>query len=123
MKGIAIILMLYHHLFAFPERIQYDYISLFSYNQETISFFIGYFGKICVAIFTFLGGYETYIVYKNNVQNLIKNKITKLYICFWKVFIIKIPISIILDKTIKINIKSFIENITAWNTSRNQRKK
>ena len=74
-KGIAIILMLYHHLFAFPERINETYISLFSIHQKTISFLIGDFGKLCVAIFIFLGGYGTYITYKEKKEGFIRNKI------------------------------------------------
>lgn len=78
MKALAIILMLYHHLYAFPYRISYDYISLFKYNDKTISFFIGDFGKICVCIFIFLSGYGTYYVY-NNTNDLIKKKLKSLY--------------------------------------------
>lgn len=52
-KAFAIFLMLYHHLFAFPDRIAGDYISICSFNGVPISYFIGTFGKLCVAIFAF----------------------------------------------------------------------
>lgn len=39
--------MLYHHLFAFPDRIAGDYISICSFNGVPISYFIGTFGKLC----------------------------------------------------------------------------
>ena len=120
MKAVAIILMLYHHLFAFPDRINYNYISLFKYNDKTISFFIGDFGKICVAIFLFLGGYGTYCIYKNNTNELIKKKLKSLYKCFLRVFIITIPISVLLhDKQIVLEFKEFLYNITGWSTTYN----
>ena len=119
-KAVAIILMLYHHLFAFPDRINYNYISLFKYNDKTISFFIGDFGKICVAIFLFLGGYGTYCIYKNNTNELIKKKLKSLYKCFLRVFIITIPISVLLhDKQIVLEFKEFLYNITGWSTTYN----
>ena len=120
MKAVAIILMLYHHLFAFPDRINYNYISLFKYNDKTISFFIGDFGKICVAIFLFLGGYGTYCIYKNNTNELIKKKLKSLYKCFLRVFIITIPISVLIhDKQIVLEFKEFLYNITGWSTTYN----
>ena len=120
MKALAIILMLYHHLYAFPYRISYDYISLFKYNDKTISFFIGDFGKICVCIFIFLSGYGTYYVYKNNTNDLIKKKLKSLYKCFLRVFIIAIPISLLLhDKQVVFGFKELLYNITGWSTTYN----
>lgn len=120
MKAIAIFLMLYHHLFAFPERINYDYISLFKYHDKTLSYFIGDFGKICVGIFLFLGGYGTYIVYKNSTKGLLKNKLLSLYKSYWKVLFIVVLISLLLkDEKIQITFLSLIENISGWNPSYN----
>lgn len=120
MKALAIILMLYHHLFAFPDRINYDYISLLYFNGKSIPFFIGDFGKICVAIFLFLGGYGTYYVYKNNTKDLIEKKFISLYKGFLKVFIITIPISVLLhDKQVVLTVEEFINNITGINTTYN----
>ena len=58
-KGIAILLMLAHHLFAFPDRIPYD-MSLqtsFYLSGMELTEIIGNFGTICVSLFMFLGGY------------------------------------------------------------------
>lgn len=54
-KGFAILLMLYHHLFAFPNRIQdgSSYISLFSVLGIDSAELLGLFGKMCVALFLF----------------------------------------------------------------------
>ncbi len=71
-KGLAVILMLIHHLWAFPNRIAGDglvsYLEVF--GQSSIQY-IGIFGKICVSIFLFLGGYGIYISCKDNTLNVL----------------------------------------------------
>lgn len=97
LKGIAILLMLAHHLFAFPNRIPFG----FSFKNYHLFFIIGSFGKICVPIFMFLGGYGLYassVCIKDNQDivscNLLK-KIISLYKKYWKVFVIFIPLGLI----------------------------
>lgn len=55
-QGIAILMMIVHHLFAFPDRLMFDYISVWG-GIET---FVGSMCKICVSIFAFLSGYGWY---------------------------------------------------------------
>lgn len=102
LKGFAILLMLAHHLYAFPDRMPYGYD--FSRNiilNDKLINYIGIFGKLCVPIFMFLGGYGLYAscVYKDGNENYIKNKfivkIVNLYKNYWKVFIIFIPLYIL----------------------------
>lgn len=90
-KGIAILLMLIHHLWGFPERIYGGYLFHFIKNLYLV---FGSFGKICVSIFFFVGGYGLYEQSKKGNINLFKN-IKKLYISYWKVFLIFIPIGFI----------------------------
>lgn len=56
-KGVAICLMLYHHLFAFPDRIAQDlvYFSAFDIGSSSAAYLIGNFGQICVCVFFMLG--------------------------------------------------------------------
>lgn len=63
-KGVAILLMIAHHLFAFPERIYINsgYISMVSLFGYDIEFLIGIFGKLCVAMYLFLSGYGIYMI-------------------------------------------------------------
>lgn len=102
LKGFAVLLMLAHHLFAFSDRIPYGFdFSRNIFLSNTLTSFIGVFGKICVPIFMFLGGYGLYAscVYKEDNENKIKNKfiikIVNLYKCYWKVFIIFVPLGIL----------------------------
>lgn len=92
-KGIAIILMLTHHLFAFPGRIPQDVniINSLPFIGESVDNFIASFGKICVAMFLFISGYgysfKSKISFKYSIE-----KLKKLYFSFWLVFIVFIPI-------------------------------
>ena len=92
-KGLAIILMLMHHLWYFPDRIaggELKYL-ITMFDSSSISV-LGLFGKICVAIFFFVGGYG---IYKSSLKKNfnILNNIKKLYINYWKVFLLFIPIA------------------------------
>lgn len=96
-KGIAIIFMFMHHLFAFPDRIKdgASYISLFSISGTNMEFLIGTFGKICVAMFLFLSGFGIYKKITDNRENTISvifKQLNGLYINYWIIFIIFVPI-------------------------------
>ena len=111
-KAFAIILMLVHHLFTFPDRLpEGGYISLFSLQGLTVEQFVGGFGKVCVCIFLFLSGYGLYISYyqKEITINSVIQRIFKFYLQFWVVFIIFIPLGILLDK-ITFNLKEILLN-------------
>lgn len=124
MKGIAIILMLYHHLFAFPERFpeSISYISTFALAGNTISYWIGCFGKICVALYLFLGGYGTYLSAQKSesIDKLVGRKIKNLYLVYWKVFLVFIPLCMALNVSrVTKNVETLIWNFTGLRTSYN----
>lgn len=100
-KGLAAILMVYHHLFFFPERFPdtISYTSLFSVGGETASFLIAEFGKICIALFLFLSGYGTYLSAQktDSMDRFISKKISRLYFIYWKVLFIFVPLCILLN--------------------------
>lgn len=97
-KGVAIILMFIHHLFAFSDRINAgsSYISLFSLSGIQIEVILGMFGKVCVAMFLFLSGFGMYkkiASSKKKTVSILFNQLKSLYINYWIVFVIFIPIS------------------------------
>lgn len=94
-KGLAIILMLMHHLWTFSDRIIGDGLkySINIMGQSSISY-LGSFGKICVPLFYFLGGYGIYKSCQGRKFDIVK-KIKKLYISYWKVFLIFIPVGFV----------------------------
>lgn len=59
-QGVAVMLMVFHHLFAFPERVSVSYALVFEFELLHIETLLSYFGRICVSIFAFLSGYGLY---------------------------------------------------------------
>ena len=57
-KGVAVLLMLVHHLYAFPQYVPGGSLrSVITAFGVPLPMILGEFGKICVSIFFFLGGY------------------------------------------------------------------
>ncbi len=100
-KGVAILLMLVHHLFGFPEwyteGVSYIGISL---RANTLEYVLGQFGHICVAVFAFITGYGMFFSYRSG--SVIKKSAKKglsFLIGYWLVlFVIAIPVNLLLGK-------------------------
>lgn len=56
-KGLAIILMIMHHVFRFPERVPQALPIHFLVPSAPIEYQIGVFGKVCIVLFLFVSGY------------------------------------------------------------------
>lgn len=95
--GCAILMMLFHHLFSVPERIDGNAFATYS-NEYSIFISFAWSCKLCVAVYAFLSGYgmmkTSHIIKKNekyNIMNAYKTSI-KRYVRFmkqyWIVFII-----------------------------------
>ena len=102
MYGVAILLMLFHHLFCIPDRMG-GYIPVLYFGQFNLETTIAWFAKICVAIYAFISGYGFYSIsiQEHNtgfIQNIILDykivirHLLKLYKKYWIVFVIFIPI-------------------------------
>ncbi|MGL5356103.1 MAG: acyltransferase family protein [Cetobacterium sp.] len=124
-KAIAIILMFIHHLFAFPDRIlKVEYSSIFPYvfnNGSTLEFKLAVFGKICVAMYLFLSGYGIATLNKKNSNfgflECLK-RIKKLYINYWVIFLLFIPIGFIFFQK-QFVLTEFIKNFIGATNSYN----
>lgn len=100
-KGIAILIMLFHHLF-FTQDVLNKYFWKLSIHSHSLVQFIALQGKICVAIFVFLSAYGLSISYKKSMKKtenkmimnakFIFNKVKKLYLLYWPIFIVTILI-------------------------------
>lgn len=93
-KGIAVILLLSHHLWAFPERLPGSITGITDYVYRGSLLIAGDFGRVCVAVFAFLSGYGKYIKYADNKINTFRD-IKKMYFLYWRVFLIFIPVAFI----------------------------
>ncbi len=122
-KGIAILLMLCHHLFAFPERLSSGvfYYSAFAIGNHTLSYYIGVFGRICVSMFLFLSAYGTYLSSIGQTSDsYLTRKFVRLYGAYWRVFFIFIPISMLLRvDQVKVSALVLLQNLTGLNITYN----
>lgn len=99
-KGIAILLMLMHHLYLFTDRMPYGTglaTNIYVSGKE-LTQIMGEFGKFCVPLYMFLGGYGLYVKLSSveegqdyGKKSLVSHYIN-LYSVYWKVFLIFIPI-------------------------------
>lgn len=102
--GLAILLMVFHHLFCIPARLHCDYIPVIvSFDIEAR---VAWIGKLCVAIFAFISGYASAVKTSQlNETNRWKRfchdirisarQMLKLYRKFWLVFILFVPVGIV----------------------------
>lgn len=98
LKGIAVVMMLLHHLVAFGDRYPRGFEGFKSLWEGFIT--EGYLGslainvRICVAVFFFLGGYGLYKRMESGKYSLL-NTVIGLFKSYWKVFVIFVPIAFI----------------------------
>ena len=88
-KGIAILMMLAHHCFAFPEY------WLDGFSVGTIPSIVCSNFKICVAVFAFITGYG-FFVGKEKTYKDILDKVLKFLLQYWlQLFLIFLPVATI----------------------------
>ena len=105
MKGVAIIVMFYHHCFLSKDRFAKFDVTFFPL-PEHVAITLSYFCKICVGLFVFLSAYGMTISLKNALQNkpedrktfelLMGKRYISLMMGYWFVFIMGILSSLIL---------------------------
>lgn len=91
-KGMAILLMLIHHLFFYPSDL---YVSLVKMGGQDIESYISSFGKICVAMFLFLSGYGitiSSVKKETSYKKSVISRVINLMINYWIVFLLFVPI-------------------------------
>ena len=93
LKAIAILMMVFLHLF------NRDYKGLFEpivfIGSKPLSFYFSLFCDSCVPIFAFVSGYGLYYKFQKDKINYIVsiwNRISKLYINYWFILIIFVPV-------------------------------
>lgn len=132
LKGVAIVCMLMHHLWGFPDRIAGELRFLFHISNQSSLIYFGAFGRICISFFFFLGGYGLYISSKGKPFDLI-GRAKKLFFSYWKVFLVFIPIAFLFFRNQPVysiaedichhyevfSWKEFVQNFLAVTTSYN----
>ena len=94
LKGIALILMLIHHLF-YVQTGLYDDIEI---NGHGLVNTIGVLCKVCVAIYVFLSGYGLGVSNppskQINLKKFYLRRFTKLYMNYWLIWLLFVPVGV-----------------------------
>lgn len=93
-KGIALILLLIHHLF----YVQHGYYADFDIAGYGVVQQIGIASKACVAVFVFLSGYGLAKKYQNrdiSLWNFYVARFTKLMMNYWLIWLLFVPVGIL----------------------------
>ena len=103
LQAVAVMLMVWHHLFGFPERISVPYVLVLDqfFPIETL---MSYFGRICIVVFAFTSGYgmRKKIVNASESTGILKNyktallQLLKFFSRYWIVFFVFIPVGFLL---------------------------
>lgn len=130
-QGLAILMMLYHHLFSTPEALGIKYKSLLLFGNINVELKLAWFFKICVGLYAFVSGYGLYKSFKLGQKDtcsfgerlltdykIILKKLFNLYSVFWLVFIIFVPIGFIFFNK-SFEIKEFILGFLGLSNSYN----
>lgn len=114
--GICILMMLWHHLFGFPERFDVNFTSAFGEIASTLYLLIGYFCKICVSIYAFMTGYglmtkyiKVDITYFDLFIQMMK-RIFHFYLKYWLVLIVFLIVGLVLNVR-TFELLSFVKNV------------
>lgn len=115
-KGIALLMMLWLHLFSDVET-TLACENLFFIGNVPLATLIA---RACppVGFFVFCGGYGLYYTYRKGNDKHYVSRIAKLFIAYWLVLLVCIPLCIyVADAPLQIDAKSIIYNITGVQTS------
>lgn len=132
-QGLAILMMLYHHLFATPEIFGIEYFSLLHIGGINVEQKMAWFFKICVGIYAFVSGYGIYrSIEKTKYENthsfwglllaeykIIFKKIVSFFLQYWLVFGIFIVIVGFVFFKRPFEIKEFLLNFLGISSSYN----
>lgn len=125
LQGIAVMLMVWHHLFAFPDRIIVPYtecIVIFGVHVESI---LSYAGRFCISMFSFISGYgmlKKYLNERNKSIKAIYSKIVesliKFYTNYWGICIIFVSYGFITGKY-SVHLQELIKTILGFSCTYN----
>lgn len=91
-KGVALIMMVIHHVLGFPDKV--------SFTIPGLLVGLASLCKLCVSIFIFMSGYALTTKYSSSnaftIRELSK-RIYKLLLSYWKIFILFIPLGFLLN--------------------------
>ncbi len=118
LKGVAILMMLFLHLFHGEPWISMSNPQIYVNNESLVQLLSN--ASNPVYIYIYISGYGLYISYCNSRNNNIK-RILKLYLKYWLTLIIFVPIGLLMvgSEQYPGNYETIIKNLTGWKTTYN----
>lgn len=122
LKGIAILMMLFLHLFNTTANVEQCHTFINFWNGKPLVLALSRVAAFCVPIYIFLSGYGLAITYKKNRGIMHSwNRIFNLYVNYWIVFLLFIPLAcLIKPKNYPGSLMEFIGNFVALDCSYNR---
>lgn len=125
-SAIAVLLMVFHHLFGFPERILQEYILVLDIPFLHVETILSYLGRICISIFAFSSGYglTKQILLINADRNIKKsyklvwNRLKKFYSVYWIVFLVFISLGVAIGR-VELEEEELFKNLLGLSSSYN----
>ena len=119
-KGIAILMMLFLHLFNTSANVALCEPLLNFWNGKPLVLAMSRIAAFCVPIYIFISGYGLAITYekKNKMNNI--NRSFRLYVNYWIVFLLFIPLAcLICPEKYPRSFSIFLKNFIGWECSYN----
>lgn len=106
LQAVAVMLMVWHHLFGFPDRIGVPCVRVLDTllsEKLPIELYLAYFGRICIMVFAFSSGYGMRKKTMNSLPTgilgnykLVFRQLLKFFSRYWVVFFVFIPMGFLL---------------------------
>ena len=97
-KGIAILMMIWHHCFLAGRFESYDIIFFPLAESQVVN--MAAFCKICVSLFAFVSGYGLYLSFTKNLNqggDWIKNRLIRLLSGYWFIVLLVWVVCFLID--------------------------
>lgn len=128
LRGIAILMMIYHHVFATPEIYKLEYYSVLQFGGINVERYVAWFFKIALGLYLFVSGYGMYYALKKRPvkdpaeesfagyllgcyrQSLVK--LGRLYAQYWYALIVSMTFVFLFDPDAPVfSLKEFLLNM------------
>ncbi len=136
LRGIAILMMIYHHVFATPEIYGLEYFSVLRFGGINVERYLAWFFKIALGIYLFVSGYGMYYVLKKRpVKDPAKEsfagylfgcyrqslaKLGRLYAQYWYALTVSMALVFLFDPDAPVfSLKEFLLNMLGVSNSYN----
>ena len=117
LQAVAVMLMVWHHLFGFPDRIAEPHVLLLNFFIP-IETFVADFGRICIVVFAFVSGYGLRKKISNSGKHagilksyqLVGAQLLKFFSRYWAVFFVFVPLGFLL-KVYPVDVNRFLKGV------------